>query len=75
MLKKILFAAAVTGLVAGAALPLHTTAADAAPSGCLKAAKAKFAGDHVARRAYHKECKAHWKAYRTAQKAAKKAAG
>jgi hypothetical protein len=50
------------------------TAADAAPSGCLKAAKAKFPGDHKSRVAYRKECKAHYKAFRTAQKAAKKAA-
>jgi hypothetical protein len=74
MVKKILFAAAITGLMAGAALPLHTTAADATPSGCQKAAKAKFGSDHAARRAYHRECKAHWKMYKTAQKAAKKAA-
>ncbi len=74
MLKKILFAAAVTGLVAGAALPLHTTAAEAGSSGCYKAAKAKFAGDYKARHAYRKECKAHWKSFKTAQKAAKKAA-
>ena len=73
MLKRILFAAAVTGLVAGATLPLHTTPADAS-SGCLKAAKEKFGSDHASRRAYHKECKMHWKAYKTAQRAAKKAA-
>jgi hypothetical protein len=74
MIKKMFFAAAITGLVAGATLPLHVTAADAAPSGCLKAAKAKFPGDHKSRVAYRKECKAHYKAFRTAQKAAKKAA-
>jgi hypothetical protein len=74
MLKKIILAAAVTGLVAGAAMPLHTSPAEAA-SGCLKAAKAKYAGDHKARVAYRKECRAHYKSYRAAQKASKKAAG
>lgn len=73
MLKKMLFAAAVTGLVAGATLPLSTVA-DAASSGCLHAAKAKFATDYKARHAYRKECKAHFKAYKTATKGAKKAA-
>jgi hypothetical protein len=74
MLKTMFFAAAITGLVAGATIPVHTTSAEAAPSGCLKAAKAKFPGDHKSRVAYRKECKTHWKAYKTAQKAAKKAA-
>jgi len=75
MLKRMLFAAAVTGLVAGATMPVHTTPAEAAPSGCLKAAKAKFPADAKSRHAYRKECKAHFKAYRAAQKASKKAAG
>ena len=75
MLKRMLFAAAVTGLVAGATIPVHTTSAEAAPSGCFKAAKAKFPGDHKSRVAYRKECRAHFKAYRSAQKASKKAAG
>jgi hypothetical protein len=74
MLKRIVFAAAVAGLVAGAALPINSTPAEAAPSGCFKAAKAKFPGDHKARHAYRKECKTHWRAYRAAQRAAKKAA-
>ena len=73
MLKRMLFVAAVTGLVAGVTIPVHTTPAEAA-SGCLKAAKAKFPGDHKSRHAYRKECKAHWKAYKTAQRAARKAA-
>jgi hypothetical protein len=73
MIKKMFFAAALTGLVAGATLPVATSA-DAASSGCLKAAKAKFATDYKARHAYRKECKAHYKAFRTAQKGAKKAA-
>ncbi len=75
MLKRILFAAAVTGLVAGVTMPVRTTSAEAATSGCLKAAKAKFPGDHKSRVAYRKECRAHFKAYRAAQKASKKAAG
>ena len=70
MLKRILFAAAVTGLVAGVTLPLHSTAADAAASGCFKAAKAEFPGDHKSRVAYRKDCRA----YKTATKGAKKAA-
>ncbi len=74
MLKRMLFAAAVTGLVACATMPVHTTSAEAARSGCFKAAKAKFTGDHKARHAYRKECKMHWQAYKTAQRAAKKAA-
>ena len=74
MLKRIVFAAAVAGLVAGAALPINSTLAEAAPSGCFKAAKAKFPGDHKARHAYRKECKMHWRAYRASQRAAKKAA-
>jgi hypothetical protein len=73
MIKKMFFAAAMTGLVAGATLPVATSA-DAAPSGCLKAAKAKFPADHKSRVAYRKDCKAHYKAYRAAQKTAKKAA-
>ena len=75
MLKRMLFVAAVTGIVAGVTIPVHTTPAEAAPSGCHKAAKAKFPGDHKTRVAYRKECKAHFKAYRAAQRASKKAAG
>lgn len=72
MLKKMLFAAAVTGLVIGASLPVQPTTAEAS-SGCLKAAKAKFPADHKARVAWRKDCRAHWKAERAEQKAAKKA--
>ena len=75
MLKRMLFAAAVTGLVVGATIPVHTTPAEAAPSGCFKAAKAKFPADYKARHVYRKECKAHFRAYRAAQRASKKAAG
>ena len=64
MLKKVLVAAAVTGLVAGAALPVQITPAYAGKSGCREAAKAKFQGDRKARHAFKKECKAHWKSYK-----------
>jgi hypothetical protein len=62
MIKKMFFAAAITGLVAGATLPVATSA-DAAPSGCRQAAKAKFGTDYKARHAYRKECKGHYKIY------------
>lgn len=76
MLKRILLAAAVTGLVAGAAIPLHTSPAEAAPSGCFKAAKAKFPGTGMLkeRRQFRKWCRAQWKAHKMAQRAARKAA-
>jgi len=64
MLKRILLAAAVTGLVAGAAVPVQTAPALAGKSGCHEAAKSKFKGDRKARHALKKECKAHWKAYK-----------
>lgn len=66
MLKRILIAAAVTGLVAGAALPVQITPAFAGKSGCHESAKAKFPGDKKAAHAFKKECKAHWKAYKKA---------
>jgi hypothetical protein len=68
MLKQMILASAVAGLLAGAALPLATSA-DAA-SGCYKAAKAKYTGDHKARHEYRKWCKSEWKAHKKAQKAA-----
>ena len=66
MLKRLLVAAAVTSLVAGAAVPVTVDAARADKSGCREAAKAKFPGDHKARHAFKKECKDAWKTYRTA---------
>ena len=66
MLKKILVAAAVTGLVASAALPVQITPAFAGKSGCRETAKSKFQGDKKAARAFKKECKAHWKAHKKA---------
>ena len=65
MLKKILLAAAVTGLV-GASIPVQTSPAMADRSGCREVAKVKFAGDRSARRAFKRECKARWKAYKSA---------
>ena len=62
MLKRMLFAAAVTGLVAGATIPVHTTSAEAAPSGCFKAAKAAGLSTMKERKAFRKECRAHYKA-------------
>jgi hypothetical protein len=66
MLKRMLLAAAVTGLIAGAAIPVQITAAMAGKSGCREAAKAKFPGDLKSRHAYKKECKSQWKTYQTA---------
>ncbi|HXG78824.1 MAG TPA: hypothetical protein VNJ31_05765 [Methyloceanibacter sp.] len=66
MLKRLVFAAAVTALLAGVAGPLTADAALAGKSGCREAAKAKFPGDLKARHAFKKECKDAWKAYRTA---------
>ena len=66
MLKRILLAAAVTGLIAGVAIPVQITPAMAGKSGCREAAKVKFQGDLKARHAFKKDCKAHWKAYKTA---------
>ena len=74
MLKRILVATALTGLIAGVALPVHVTPALAGKSGCHEAAKAKFPGDTKMRHAFKKECKTHWKAYKTAHgKTARKA--
>lgn len=76
MLKRILVAAVVTGLVAGAALPVQITPALAGKSGCKETAKAKFEGDRKAQHAFKKECKTHWKTYKNAhgKKGHKKAA-
>src|SRR6476646_10089905 len=73
MWKKVLLASAVTGLLAGAAVPIQTTPADAARSGCHKAAKARYPGDHTARRAFKRWCKSQWKLYRAAHRGGPKA--
>ena len=57
MLKKVLFAAIATGLVAAVALPVQIAPAEAGMMSCKQAAKVKFAGDHKARHAYKKACK------------------
>jgi hypothetical protein len=64
MLKRMLVAAIAIGFVA--AIPLQITPAMAGKSGCHEAAKAKFPGDRKERHAFKKECKAQWKAYKTA---------
>jgi hypothetical protein len=67
MLKKVLFAATVCGLVVGIALPLQPSPARAkAPAlaglTCKEAAKLKFPSDVKARHSYKHECKTAWKA-------------
>ena len=71
MLKRMLFAAAVTGLVAGAALPLQATQADAAP-GCGKASVAKYPGPGMfkERHAFRKWCRQQWRVHKAAAKSA-----
>jgi hypothetical protein len=64
--EKTLFACAVTGLLAGAAILTQPTAADASPSGCREVAKAKFLHDPKARREFKRYYKSQWKAYKTA---------
>jgi len=66
MWKRVLLALAVTGLLAGAAIPLQSTPADASRSGCREAAKAKFPPDLNGRRAYRQYCRSQWKAYKAA---------
>ena len=51
MLKKLLLAAAVTGLIAGVSIPVTAAPALADKSGCRQAAKAKFPGDMKSRHA------------------------
>ena len=66
MWKKVLLASAVTGLVAGVAILIHSTPADAAHSGCHQAAMARFPHDHKARHEFKRWCKAQWKLYKAA---------
>ncbi len=65
MLKRMLVAAALTGLIAGVALPTQMTPAFAGKSGCREMSKSKFQGDRKMRRAFEKECKTHWKAHKS----------
>lgn len=66
MLKKVFFAAAVSLLAAGVTMTAAPEPAQACHSGCFKKAKAKYAGDHKARKAYRKACKAHYEAWKRA---------
>jgi hypothetical protein len=68
MWKKLILASAVTGLLSGAAIPIHPSTAQAAHSGCSKAAKVRFPVDHMARKEFMHWCKAQWKAYKAAHK-------
>jgi hypothetical protein len=68
MLKKMLFAALATALVAAVALPVQFTPAEAALT-CKEAAKVKYPADSKERHAYKKGCKAAWKAANKATKA------
>ena len=70
MWKKMLVISAVTGLLAGAAIPILPTPADAARSGCFKAAKAQFPADHKARKQWRHWCKGKWKIYKASHKGA-----
>ncbi len=56
MLKKVLLASAVTGLIAGIAVPVQTSPAQAQMT-CKEAAKSKYPDDRKARNAYKKACK------------------
>jgi Ni/Co efflux regulator RcnB len=62
MIKKLILAAVATAFVAATAIPIQVAPAAAEAMTCKKAAKAKFAKDRKARRAYRKECKAESKA-------------
>ena len=72
MWKKVLLVSAVTGLLAGTLIPIQSTPADAARSGCHHAAKAKFPGDHKTRKQWRRYCKGQWKIYKAAHKGAPK---
>jgi hypothetical protein len=66
MLKKVLFAAVATAVVAATALPIQFTPATAGTMTCKAAAKMKFPDDWKARHAFRKECRAAWKAHQKA---------
>ena len=70
MWKKVLLVSAVTGLLAGVTIPIQSTPAEAARSGCFKAAKAKFPADHKARKQWRHWCKGKWKIYKASHKGA-----
>ena len=62
MLKRIVLATAVTGLIAGIALPVQISPAQAQAMTCKEAAEMKYPDDRAARRAFKKECKAAFEA-------------
>ena len=59
-----LLASALTGLLAGVSTPIHPGTAEAAHSGCYKAAKLRFPVDHMARKELMHWCKEQWKMYK-----------
>jgi len=61
MVKKVFLAAVATLILAAATAPVGSTPAFAC-HGCLKAAKAAHLGTMKERRAFRKECRAHYKA-------------
>ena len=65
MLKRMLVAAALTGLIAAVALPAQMAPAFAGKSGCREMSKSKYSGDKNMRRAFKKECETHWKAHKS----------
>jgi hypothetical protein len=72
MWKKVLLVSTVTDLLTGALIPIQSAPADAARSGCHNAAKAKYPGDHKARKQWRHYCKGQWKIYKAAHKGAPK---
>ena len=68
MLKKVFLAAAVSLLLVGVTLTAAPTEVYAGKGHCLKKAKAKYADDRKARRAYRKACHAHHKAKKAHKK-------
>ncbi|HET9272757.1 MAG TPA: hypothetical protein VFO09_00635 [Methyloceanibacter sp.] len=68
MLKKVFLAAAVSLLLVGVTLTAAPTEVYAGKGHCVKKAKARYADDRKARRAYRKACHAHHKAWKKAHK-------
>jgi hypothetical protein len=62
MWKKVVFAFAITGLLAATAVPL--SAREYKHSGCADAAKMRFPEDRAARKEFKHWCKAQWKIYK-----------
>lgn len=61
MLKKVLLAVAVSFVMAGATMIAVPPPVEAG-QGCYKRAQPKYAGHWKERRAYRKDCKAHFRA-------------